>query len=276
MITLGQSYTLEVTRLSEHGAYLNAGELGEVLLPRKFASKALTPGDMVDVFLYRDSEDRPVATTQTPKAKVGEFALLEVKQSTPVGAFLDWGLEKDLLVPFSEQGDGMRVGHSYVVFLYLDEIHNRITATTKLDKHLNKEPQRFKEQQAVDLVIAQITDLGFKAIINGTHTGILYSNEVFQPLEIGQQIQGYIKQIRHDGKIDLCLQGTKQARDSHAEAILRHLESRGGTSPLNDKSSPEEITAALHMSKKAFKKAVGGLYKQKKITVCEDGIQLVK
>ncbi|QQL46100.1 CvfB family protein [Sulfuriroseicoccus oceanibius] len=276
MITLGQSYTLEVTKLSEHGAYLNAGELGDVLLPRKFASKALTPGDMVDVFLYRDSEDRPVATTQTPKAKVGEFALLKVKQSTPVGAFLDWGLEKDLLVPFSEQGDGMRVGHSYVVFLYLDEIHNRITATTKLDKHLNKEPHRFKEQQAVDLVIAQITDLGFKAIINGTHTGILYSNEVFQPLEIGQQIQGYIKQIRYDGKIDLCLQGTKQARDSHAEAILRHLENRGGSSPLNDKSSPEEITAALHMSKKAFKKAVGGLYKQQKITVSEDGIELVK
>lgn len=276
MITLGQSYSLEVVKLTEHGAYLNAGELGEVLLPRKFASKALTPGDMVDVFLYRDSEDRPVATTQTPKAKVGEFALLEVKQSTGVGAFLDWGLDKDLLVPFSEQTDGMRVGLSYVVFLYLDDIDNRITASTKIEKFLNKEPHQFEEQQAVDLVIAQITELGYKAIVNGTHTGILYSNEVFQPLEIGQQIQGYIKQIRYDDKIDLCLQGTKQARDSHTEAVISHLERNDGYSPLNDKSSPEEITATLHMSKKAFKKAVGGLFKQRKITISEDGIRLVK
>jgi len=281
MITIGKTYTLPVSKKVDFGFYLDAENLYEVLLPLKFAPQGLSVGDEVEVFLYLDSEDRPIATTQKPKAQLGEFAYLQVVDVTDVGAFLNWGLEKDLLVPFGEQHRPMEKGHSYIVYLYLDKLKGRITASSKIDKFLKDEtPHNFVPQQAVNLLIAHSTDLGFKAIINHTHWGVLYKNEVHQRLSFGQSIKGFIKTIRPDRKIDLSLtslhDGSKETRDKYEAMILNYLHKQNGFAPLHDKTDPKIISDLFGMSKKVFKKAIGGLYKQKIIRIENDGIHLVK
>jgi len=277
MISIGKTYTLDIVKSVAFGFYLDAKNMGEVLLPLKHAPNDLAVGDSLEVFLYLDSEDRPVATTQKPKAQVGEFAYLKVVATTDVGAFLDWGLDKDVLVPFGEQHKPMEVGHSYLVYLYLDKIHDRITASSKIDKFLDDEkPHHFKPQQAVNLIIANSTDLGFKAIINHSHWGVLYSDEVHQRLSFGQNKKGFIKRIRPDGKIDLSLQGGKETRDKYAKILLIYLNKHNGFAPVHDKSDPQLISKLFGMSKGAFKKAIGGLYKQRIISIEKDGIRLIE
>jgi predicted RNA-binding protein (virulence factor B family) len=277
MISIGKTYKLEVVKAVEFGFYLDAENLGEILLPGKYAPDDLSVGDFIEVFVYLDSEDRPVATTQKPKAQVGEFAYLRVVDSTRIGAFLDIGLEKDVLVPFSEQHRPMEVGESYLVYLYLDKVHGRITASSKIDKFLDDEkPHNFKPQQAVDLIIANSTDLGYKAIVNNSHWGVLYRNDVHQRLSFGQRIKGYIKHIRPDGKIDLSLQGGQETRDKYATTIVNYLKKQGGFAPVHDKTDPQVISKLFGMSKAAFKKAIGGLYKQHVIDIEKDGIRLLK
>lgn len=276
MITLGKTYTLNVVKSVDFGFYVDAMDLGEVLLPLKHATPDLAVGDSIEVFLYLDSEDRPVVTTQTPKAQVGEFAYLKMLATTEVGAFLDWGLDKDVLVPFSEQHVPMEVGHSYLVYLYLDKASSRITASSKVDKFLDDdEPHHFRPKQAVDLIIANSTDLGFKAIINHSHWGVLYSDEVHQRLSFGQNKKGFIKNIRPDGKIDLTLHDGKETRDKYAKIILIYLNKQNGFAPVHDKSDSKLISQLFGMSKGSFKKAIGGLYKQKIITIEKDGIRLI-
>jgi predicted RNA-binding protein (virulence factor B family) len=276
MISIGKTYELDVVKAVEFGFYLDAEDLGEVLLPLKYAPSDLVEGDSIEVFLYLDSEDRPVATTQKPKAQVGEFAYLKVVDNSKVGAFLDLGLDKDVLVPFAEQHRPMEVGHSYLVYLYLGEFDNRIIASSKIDKFLDDEkPHNFKPQQAVDLIIANSTDLGYKAIVNHSHWGVLYKNEVHQRLSFGQHKKGFIKYIRPDGKIDLSLQGGQETRDKYAKIILNYLRKQDGFAPVHDKSDPRLISDIFGMSKGAFKKAIGGLYKQRIISIEKDGIRLL-
>lgn len=276
-VLMGSTHTLEVTKLMDFGVYLNAGNLGSVLLPNKHAPSGLTPGDSLQVFLYMDSEDRPVATTQRPRAQVGQFAYLEVVARTDVGAFLDWGLDKDVLVPFSEQHRPMEVGHSYLVYLYLNAADGRITASSKVDKFLDDDaPHDFVAKQAVKLIIANSTELGYKAIINHSHWGVLYKNEVHQRLSFGQRIDGFIRRIRADGKIDLSLQGGQVSRDKYAKVIVDHLVKQGGFAEVHDKSDPQLIAKLFGMSKGAFKKAIGGLYKQRVIEIEKNGIRLTQ
>lgn len=275
MIKIGKTYSLKVVKDTEFGVYLDAKNLGEILLPSKHTPDDLDIDDTVKVFLYLDSEDRPIATTQTPKAEVGEFAYLEVKDDTEIGAFLDWGLDKDVLVPFAEQHRPMNVGDDHLVFLYLDN-QDRIAATSKIDKIVLEDDQHnFHPQQAVSLIIGNSTELGFKAIVDHSHWGLLYKDEVDQRLSFGQSIQGYIKQIREDGKIDLSLKSSQQIRDNFSQVIHDYLSDHNGFAPVHDKSSPAQISDLLGMSKKQFKKAIGGLYKQKVITIEKDGIRLV-
>jgi predicted RNA-binding protein (virulence factor B family) len=277
MVKLGNTHQLRVSKAVDFGFYLDAQELGDVLLPKKFAPKDLAVGDLLYVFLYLDSEDRPIATTQQPKAKVGEFAFLKAVARTHVGAFLDWGLDKDILVPFAEQHRPIEVDQSYLVYLYLDKHDGRIVASSKIDKFIDDDaPHDFTPQQQVNLLIANSTELGFKAIINNSHWGVLYKNDVFQKLSFGQSKKGFIKRIREDGKIDLSLQGGKETRDKYAKIILNHLEKQQGFAPVHDKSSPEIIADTFGMSKGAFKKAIGGLYKERLISIEKDGIRLVK
>lgn len=276
MITIGRIYELKVLKTVDFGFYLDAEELGEVLLPLKYAPQDLSKNDSIQVLLYFDSEGRPVATTQKPKAVVGEFAYLKVVATTPVGAFLDWGLDKDILVPTAEQHRPMQVGHSYLVYLYLDRVDGRIVASSKIDKFLDDEkPHNFQPQQAVNLIIANSTDLGYKAIINHSHWGVLYKNEVFQSLSFGQNKKGYIKGIRDDGKIDLSLQGGQETRSKNAKIIVNYLRKQNGFAPVHDKSDPQLISDLFGMSKGEFKKTIGGLYKQKVISIGKDGIRLL-
>lgn len=277
MINIGKTYELIVVKKLDFGFYLDAEDLGEVLLPRKYAPRDLGVGDAIEVFIYLDSEGLPVATTQKAKVQVGEFAYLKVLAVTDVGAFLDWGLDKDVLVPFGEQHKPLEVGHFYLVYIYIGKADGRITASSKIDKFLDDEkPHDFKPQQAVSLIIANSTDLGFKAIINHSHWGVLYKNDVFQRLSFGQYINGFIKYIRPDGKIDLSLQGGRETRDKNEKIILDYLTSQDGFAPVHDKTDPEIISKLFGMSKGAFKKAIGSLYKQRIILIEKDGIRLVE
>ncbi len=277
MIRIGKNHKLDVIKTVDFGFYLDARDLGEALLPLKHAPKDLSVGDSIDVFIYLDSEGRPMATTQKPKAYVGEFAYLNVVNTTNIGAFLDWGLDKDVLVPFAEQHRPMEVGHSYLVYLYLNKIDGRITASSKIDKFLDKEkPHDFKPQQAVNLIIANSTDLGCKAIVNHSHWGVLYKKDVHQRLSFGQHIKGFIKHIRPDGKIDLSLQGGQETRDKYTDVIENYLNKHNGFAPVHDKSDPQLISELFGMSKGAFKKTIGSLYKQRIISIERDGIRLIE
>ena len=277
MITIGKTYKLKAVKKLDFGVYLDAEDLYEVLLPKRYVPRDLEMGDEIEVFLYLDSEDRPIATTEIPKIQLGEFAYLPVVDVNNTGAFLDWGLMKDLFVPYGEQHRPMEVGSSYIVYLYLDKIKGRLTASSKIDKFLDDEkPHDFTPQQAVKLLIANSTDLGYKAIINNSHWGVLFENEVHQRLSFGQSIDGFIKRVRPDGKIDVSLQGGKETRDKYERLILTYLNQHGGFAQVHDKSDPKLISDLFGMSKKAFKKTIGGLYKQKIINIEKDGINLVK
>lgn len=278
VIELGKYATLRVVKELDFGVYLDGGPYGEILLPIKQVPEGTQPEDEIKVFIYLDSEDRIIATTIKPFATVGEFAFLEVQEISEYGAFLDWGLySKHLFVPYREQVEPMREGRKYLVYLYVDEKTDRIVATTRFNKYLKNVSDTYKEGEAVDLVIAQRTPMGFRVAINNDTWGMLYQNEVFKPLRVGQKAKGFIKKVRPDGKIDLSLQqqGFKKVIDKNTVLILDKLKAENGFLPLTDKSAPELIYDVLGMSKKNFKKTIGGLYKLKLVTLKKDGVYLV-
>lgn len=277
MAKIGRINKLKVTRVRDYGVHLDGGESGDILLRKKQVPDKCAPGDMVEVFVYPDGPDRLRATTQKPYATIGQFARLRVVANTSSGSFLDWGLEKDLLVPKKEQHAGMEEGKSYVVFVFLDENTNRISASAKLDKFFSQQPPDYVEGQEVDLIIYGSTDMGYKAVVNNSHGGMIYKNEVFQKLDIGRQLKGYIKKIRTDGKIDLSLQPAGyQKIDAVSQSILNTLKKHGGRIAVTDNSPPEEIYDLFGVSKKTFKKAIGALYKKRIITIDPKGIRIVK
>lgn len=277
MVEIGKLNTLRVVKLVEFGAYLDGGDMGEILLPKNTMPANCAVGSSIEVFIYFDSESRIIATTKRPYAQVGEAACLKVVSVSPFGAFLDWGLpQKDLLVPRSEQKEPMVVGTSYCVCIYIDEYTGRIAASAKLDAFLSDLNADFTVGQSVDLLIAEQTDMGYKAVVNNTHWGLLYTNEVFQKLTHGQKIKGFIKRIRDDKRIDLSLYpaGYKKVEDL-LDTILARLREHEGFIPLNDKTPPAEIYAFFGVSKQSFKNAIGGLYKKKLIRIDPDGIRLL-
>ncbi|MEW6994193.1 S1 RNA-binding domain-containing protein [Colwelliaceae bacterium MEBiC 14330] len=273
---IGKFNQLEVVAIADNGAYLDAGDLGEILLPNRFLTDASQVGQYLNVFLYLDSADRLIATTQTPLAQVGEFVSLKVIQVNKMGAFLDWGLPKDLLVPYNQQHTKMEVGKFYLVRVFLDQRTERIAASSKLDKFIDIWPAEYEQGDKVNLIIAGKTDLGYKAIVNDLHWGLLYDNEIFQPLRIGKKVTGYINKIRSDGRLDLILtRGSKNKVNDFSEKLLAHIADNGGISPLHDKSTPELIQRTLGVSKKTFKATVGNLLKKGKIAIVENGIKLL-
>ncbi len=277
MAEIGKINTLKVVRETDNGLYLDGEQLGEILMPQKFITEETRKTNQATVFIYTDSEDRLVATTEKPYAKVGEFAKLKVVATSNFGAFLDWGLPKDLLVPFSEQKAKMKEEGEYWVYVYLDLQTNRIAASAKLDKFLENTPPEYEPGDEVQLIIIEETDLGFKAIVNEEHWGILYKNQLFQPVSIGEKRIGYINKVREDEKIDLLLEKPGyQKVDAISEKILHELKENKGFIAVSDKTSPEMIKAMFGISKKNFKKAIGNLYKQKLIVFESDGIRLVK
>ncbi len=268
MAQLGRINTLKINRKSDFGLYLIDEEGNEILLPNRYVAPDMHIGDEIDVFVYKDSEDRITATTETPKAQVGEFALLRVVATNSAGAFLDWGLPKDLLVPFREQKMRMQTGRSYIVYVYVDYNSDRIVASAKIDKFLDNRPADYHQGDPVEILIAQRTDMGYKVIIDNLHSGIIYHNEIFKEINIGDRMEAYIKSLREDGKIDVTLADRADRRTMElADKILMHLMSHGRRMALTDKSSPEAIKAAFECSKKDFKKAIGHLYKKKLITL---------
>jgi len=276
MANLGQYNSLTVIKQVDFGYFLDGEQLGEILLPKKYADQTTAIGDTLKVFLYNDSEDRIVATTLTPKAVVGECAYLRVVETNRIGAFLDWGLPKDLLVPFNEQQKPMQTGYSYTVYIFVDEETQRIAASSRLEDHLTSDINIFQPQQAVDLQIYGRSDLGFKAIVNGTHLGQLYDNETFQKLYYGEKLKGYIKALRTDGKIDLSLQPAAHiAREGLAGTILQYLEEHQGISTLTDKSPPDLIYQTFGVSKATYKKTLGLLYKNRQIKIEKHQITLL-
>lgn len=277
MIQLGKRNDMKVLRMVDFGAYLDAGEIGEILLPSRYVPEGCAEGDMVNVFVYLDSEERLVATTQQSLVEVNHFACLEVKWVNEHGAFLDWGLMKDLFCPFREQKQKMLVGNRYIVYAYIDAVTYRIVASAKLEKFLSNEIPQYNRGDEVDIMVCQRTDLGFKVIVDEQFYGMLFDKDVFKPLHKGDRMKAYIKQIRPDGKIDLVLQNErgKELIDGVAERIMQELfASEGGVLPYHDKSDPNEIYAAFGVSKKAFKRAVGDLYKRNLIVLGDDGISL--
>jgi predicted RNA-binding protein (virulence factor B family) len=273
---IGVYHSLEILRHTAPGLFLGDDEGNEVLLPNKYVPAGFEIGDKIEVFVYLDFEERLVATTIKPSITLHEFALLEATDVGRVGAFLDWGLEKDLFVPFNEQLDKMKPGRSYLVFMYEDLSTGRLVASQKVRKFLDNETLTVKEDDEVDLIIAGPTDLGINVIINGKHLGLIYHDEIFRKLSLGERMKGYVKKIRDDKKIDIYLQ--KQGYDSiepNAQHVLDLLKKRNGFLGLHDGSDPEEIKNQLGMSKKTFKKALGLLYKQKLVTLHDDGIRIV-
>lgn len=277
MAELGKLNTLTVVKRLDFGVYLNGNALGEILLPNRYVPQGCSVGDALEVFVYLDSDDQLIATTESPKAMVGECAYLKVVAVNQVGAFLDWGLPKDLLVPFGEQQKPMEVGKSYVVYLFIDPASERIAASSKIDKFLSDTSPYFKEQQAVDMLICGRTDLGFKAVVNDTVIGLIFNSDAITPLRYGQKVKGFIKHVRADKKLDLCLHlANREALDQLSQQILDFLKARGGSTTLTDKSPPEEIAKQFGVSKSSYKKALGKLYKQRLILIEKSHIELVK
>jgi predicted RNA-binding protein (virulence factor B family) len=275
MAEIGKINNLKIVKEVDFGIYLDGGEHGEILLPSRYVPENCKVDEIIKVFIYLDSEDRFIATTEKPYAVVGDFALLKVVSVGSVGVFLDWGLPKDLMVPFREQSPNMEEGKSYMVKIYVDKKSNRIAATTRLDRYLDNEPACFQAGEEVELLICNQTDIGYKAIINNTYWGVLYSNEVFQPLKSGQVTKGYIKKVRDDTKIDLSLHKPGYEKvDEVTETILNVLKQKGGFLPVTDKSTPETIYKLFGVSKKTYKKAIGAIYKKKLITIESDGIKM--
>ena len=274
MLQIGSYNTLVVQRKVDFGLYLNPKE-EEVLLPSKYVPPNIRVGDALRVFVYTDSEDRPVATTLTPKAVVGEVAYLAVKDTSPIGSFMDWGLEKDLLVPKAEQETRLRAGQRYVVKVLLDQKTNRVFGSTRIARHCRKAQSGFEAGQQVRLMIYRFTKLGTLAVVDDSFIGLIYHSETYELLKIGERRPGYIRALRPDGKIDLTLKKPGSASLSgSARRIMEALRKSGGFIPLHDKSRPEDITALLAMSKKEFKRAAGGLYKKRLIDITDQGIHL--
>ena len=278
MPAIGYRNILRALRETPSGLYLDGGDLGEILLPGRYIPKGVKVGADLDVFLYRDSEDRLVATTETPRAMVGEFAFLKVvSASRSPGAFLDWGLSKDLLLPMREQGRSVEEGDWVVAYVFLDEKTGRIVATTRLDRHLGLSEPGYHEGQRVQLLITGETPLGYKAIVENAHSGLLYSSELSTPLRVGQRLAGYVRTLRPDGKIDLGLDPAGYRRVAQlTQRILDALAAAGGRLPFDDQSRPDEIRATFDTSKKAFKQAIGALYRDRLIRFTSPGIELVK
>jgi uncharacterized protein len=273
---IGKLNKLRVVKEVEFGIYLDGQELGEILMPRRYVPANCKPEDMVDAFVYCDSDDRIIATTEKPYVMVGEFALLEVVSVNTIGAFLNWGLPKDLLVPYSEQKQKMEEHKSYIVYVYLDSNSRRIVASAKLDKFLDNLPPEYQVGQCVDLLICSSTDLGYNSIIENRHWGMLYKNEVFQTLNKGQKLKGYIKKIREDEKIDLSLQKLGYEKiDDMLQAFIGKLKEQGGFIEVTDKSSAEMIYHLFGVSKKTYKKTVGALYKMRLINIEDKGIRIL-
>ena len=276
-IELGKFNQLEVVKQVDFGMYLDGGEEGEILLPTRYVPEDCKLGDWLNVFLYLDNEERLIATTLTPLVQVGEFACLEVSWVNQFGAFLNWGLMKDLFVPFSEQKMKMQVGNKYVIHAHIDDESFRIVASAKVDRYLSKEKASYQPGEEVNILIWQETDLGFKAIIENMYSGLLYDSEIFQTLHTGDVLKAYVKQVREDGKIDLILQKPGFEKiDDFSKILHRYITEHGGWIGLTDKSPAEEIYDTFGVSKKTFKKAVGDLYKKRLILLHEDGIELVR
>lgn len=276
MSQIGKINRLKVLRKVSIGLYLDGDTLGDLLLPNRYVPENVSEGDELDVFIYLDSEDRLIATTEVPYGQVGDFVLLKAVAVTNVGAFLDWGLAKDLLVPYSEQKLKMIVGNKYLVHIYLDDNTKRIVASAKIEKFLDNLPPDYKTGDEVQLMVASMTDLGYKAIINGVHSGMLYSNQLFTTLSIGQKTKGYILKVREDDKIDLILDkpGIEKLDDISA-SVLEKLKAAGGFMPVTDKSDPNEIADLFGMSKKNFKKAIGVLYKKRMVDIKDNGVMVL-
>jgi predicted RNA-binding protein (virulence factor B family) len=277
MANIGQNNSLKIIKKVDFGVYLDGGDSGEILMPMKYVPENAEIDQEIEVFIYKDSEDRLVATTENPLAKLDECAFLEVVAINRIGAFLNWGLLKDLLVPYREQTVKMEQGKKYLVYVYLDKETDRIVASAKIDKFLDNIPPEYAVGQKVDLIIYQKTDLGYKAVINHRHLGVIYANEVFKPLKTGEKIEGYIKKIREDDKIDLSLHKPGQGKsDDASEQILQKLAENNGYLSLGDKSPAEEIYRIFGISKKTFKMVIGNLYKKKQITFENEGIRLIR
>lgn len=277
MVETGKYAELEIEKIIQQGAYLLTGdETASILLPTRYVTEDMQIGDRIKVFIYRDSEDKLIATTLTPYVIAGEFAYLKVKSQSNFGAFLDWGLMKDLLVPFSEQKEKMLTGESYLVGIYIDQITNRIVGTQHINKFLRENEITLNEGDEVNILICDETDLGFKVIVNQKHWGLIYKNQIFSDIETGQTMKAWIKLIRDDGKIDITLQqpGFKEVLSAE-DKIIKLLEVQNGFSDLNDNSKPDEIYTELQISKKVFKKAIGKLFREKRIMITEEGIQLI-
>lgn len=276
MALLGRKNILTILKQTDFGYYLDGQNLGEILMPKRYMTPDMTIGSEVEVMVYLDGEERYVATTEEPLAQVGEFAWLRVNKIEKAGAFLDWGLSKELLVPFSEQKIKMEEGRSYLVYVYIDKVTDRITASMKLEKFIDTSKPSYLKNEKVNIIVWTPTELGYKAIVNGKHIGILYRNEVFKKLSIGQKIQAYIKKVREDNKIDLVLdQPGFEKIDNTAESIMNLLIKSGGHLPYNDKTDPDVIYNIFGISKKAFKQSIGNLYKQRIITITDKGIEKV-
>lgn len=274
-LSLGKMNHMTVVRKADFGLYLDGGPTGDVLLPNRYVPKGTRVGDELDVFIYLDQDERPVATTERPLAMVGDFAFLRVAWVNEFGAFLDWGLMKDVFCPFREQKRRMEKDRSYIVHIHLDEETYRIVASAKIERYLSKEPPRYAPDQEVDILVWQKTDLGFKVIVDNQYQGLVYTSQVFRDLYTGDRLKGFVSAVRPDGKVDIALQkhGRAQTLD-FSERLHEYLFEHDGYCPFTDKSDAEEIYREFHVSKKVFKRAVGDLYKRRLIVLAPDGIEL--
>src|SRR5210317_2301093 len=277
MIYIGRMNRMKVVKHVDFGVYLDGQDEGEILLPRKDVPHDTEVGDRLHVFIYRDSDDRLIATTKRPLVQVGEAAYLKVKQQNNVGTFMDWGLPKDLLVPFNEQAWPMNEGRNVVIYCYLDENTNRIAGTTKFHRHLSEDGRNvFQGGDAVKGMVAAQTELGYKIILNNTHIGLLYKNEVFKPMRFGHELKLFIKQIRDDGRIDLSIAASNQdVRDELEEKIMAYLKAHDGVSHITDKSPPNVIYDTFNASKANFKRALGRLYKKRLVSLDKTKVRLL-
>lgn len=278
MVQLGQYNTLPILRFVDFGLYLDGGDGLEILMPKRYMPEGAKEGDEIRVFVYQDSEARLIATNEHPYATVGQFANLRINSVNQTGAFADWGTSKELLIPHREQAVKMEEGHRYIIYIYIDQVSGRIAGTSKLDKHLGNIPPTYKDGEEVEALIWRRTPLGYKAIINHQHVGMIYENQIFREVRIGERLRAWVKGIREDEKIDLSLQpiGYRQMIDPAEATILKALHNHDGFMPLTDHSTPELIAFELQMSKKTFKKAIGSLYKQERIVIRPDGIELLQ
>ena len=275
MSYLGTTQTLFVKEVSNEGAYLDGHDLGEVFLPKQEIKHELEAGDSISVFIFLDNANLATATTKKPHAQVGEYALLRVKEINSIGAFLDWGLEKDVLTPFNEQKPRMQEGHSYLVRLYLDNASQRICASNNFNRFLSKDEPQYTHLQEVDLIVAGKTDISYKVLIEESHFGVVFYNMVFKSLFVGQKLKGFIQKVREDGKIDVVLEKPGMGKVSDlGETIMQKLKNEGGVIPLGDKSEPEAIKKMFSTSKANYKKAIGGLFKQELIDIEAKSIRL--